>query len=105
MAAAQLPGDSLINNAAGQVLIDQQVVATWASWETCWTGTIGGDSLAFVGTAADETVYAKVSGRVRATFGAGDDNFLADQAPRVGSVLDAFSCSVQSPSRHLVGSD
>ena len=82
------PGDTLIDNAAGRMLIDQQVVATWAGLETFWTGTIGGDDLAFVGTAADETVYAKVSGRVRATFGAGDDNFRADQAPRAGSVLD-----------------
>ena len=70
------------------MLIDQQVVATWTGLETFWTGTINGDDLAFVGTAADETVYAKVSGRVRATFGAGDDNFRADQAPRAGSVLD-----------------
>ena len=82
------PGDTLIDNAAGRMLIDQQVVATWAGLETFWTGTIGGDDLAFVGTAADETVYAKVSGRVRATFGAGDDSFRADQAPRAGSVLD-----------------
>ncbi len=82
------PGDTLIDNAAGRMLIDQQVVATWTGLETFWTGTIGGDDLAFVGTAADETVYAKVSGRVRATFGAGDDSFLADQAPRAGSVID-----------------
>jgi len=86
--ALRTPGDTLIDNAAGRMLIDQQVVATWAGLETFWTGTIGGDDLAFVGTAADETVYAKVSGRVRATFGAGDDNFRADQAPRAGSVLD-----------------
>ena len=86
--ALPTPGDTLIDNAAGRMLIDQQVVATWAGLETFWTGTIGGDDLAFVGTAADETVYAKVSGRVRATFGAGDDNFRADQAPRAGSVLD-----------------
>ena len=82
------PGDTLIDNAAGRMLIDQQVVATWTGLETFWTGTIGGDDLGFVGTAADESVYAKVSGRVRATFGAGDDNFRADQAPRAGSVLD-----------------
>lgn len=86
--ALSTPGDTVIDNAAGRMLIDQQVVATWTGLETFWTGTIGGDDLAFVGTAADETVHAKVSGRVRATFGAGDDNFLADQAPRGGSVLD-----------------
>ena len=86
--ALTTPGDTLVDNAAGRMLIDQQVVATWTGLETFWTGTIGGDDLAFVGTAADETVYAKVSGRVRATFGAGDDSFLADQAPRAGSVLD-----------------
>ncbi len=86
--ALRTPGDTLIDNAAGRMLIDQQVVATWAGLETFWTGTIGGYDLAFVGTAADETVYAKVSGRVRATFGAGDDSFLADQAPRAGSVID-----------------
>jgi Ca2+-binding RTX toxin-like protein len=59
--------------------------------ETFWTGTSGvsgAGSLVFVGTAADETVYAKVTGQVRATFGAGDDTFRADQAPRAGSVID-----------------
>lgn len=86
--ALRTPGDTLIDNAAGRMLIDQQVVATWTGLETFWTGTIGGDDLTFVGTAADETVYAKVSGRVRATFGAGDDSLLADQAPRAGSALD-----------------
>ncbi len=86
------PGeDTVIDNAAGRMLIDQQVVATWTGMETFWTGSSavhGGNSLVFVGTAADETVYAKVAGRVRATFGAGDDSFLADQAPRAGSVID-----------------
>lgn len=86
------PGeDTLIDNAAGRMLIDQQVVATWTGMETFWTGSsavFGGNSLVFVGTAADETVHAKVAGQVRATFGAGDDSFLADQAPRAGSVVD-----------------
>ena len=81
-------GETVIDNAAGHMLIDQQVVATWSGLETFWTSTRGGDVLVFVGTAADESVYAKVSGRVRATFGAGDDSFRADQAPRAGSVLD-----------------
>ena len=86
------PGEAtLIDNAAGRMLIDQQVVATWTGMETFWTGSsavFGGNSLVFVGTAADETVYAQVAGQVRATFGAGDDSFLADQAPRAGSVID-----------------
>ena len=82
------PGDTLIDNAAGRMLIDQQVVATWTGLEDFWTGTINGDDLTFVGTAADETVYANVSGRVRATFGAGADGFLANQAPRARSVID-----------------
>ena len=72
------------------MLIDQQVVATWTGMETFWTGSsavFGGNSLVFVGTAADETVYAQVAGQVRATFGAGDDSFLADQVPRAGSVI------------------
>ena len=81
-------GETVIDNAAGQMLIDQQVVATWSGLETFWTSTRGGDHLVFVGTAADETVHAKVSGRVRAAFGAGDDSFRADQAPRAGSVID-----------------
>ncbi|QSR31526.1 hypothetical protein CFI00_13645 [Nocardioides sp. S5] len=81
-------GETVVDNAAGQLLIDQQVVATWSGLETFWTGTIGGEDLVFVGTAADETVNATVSGRVRATFGAGDDAFRADQSPRVGSVID-----------------
>jgi Ca2+-binding RTX toxin-like protein len=82
------PGDTVVDNATGRMLIDQQVVATWTGLETFWTGTIGGYAIDFIGTAADETVYAKVSGQVRATFGAGDDSFLADQAPRAGSVID-----------------
>jgi Ca2+-binding RTX toxin-like protein len=82
------PGDTVIDNTAGRMLIAQQVVATWTGLETFWTGTIGGYAITFVGTAADETVYAKVSGRVHAAFGAGDDTFLADQAPRAGSVID-----------------
>ena len=86
------PGEAtLIDNAAGRMLIDQQVVATWTGMETFWTGSsavFGGNSLVFVGTAADETVYAQVGGQVRATFGAGDDSLLADQAPRDGSVID-----------------
>ncbi len=86
--ALRSSGDTVIDNASGRLLIDQQVVATWSSLETFWTGTRGGDELVFVGTSADETVYAKVSGRVRATFGAGDDSFQADQAPRAGSVID-----------------
>ena len=81
-------GETVIDNEVGRLLIDQQVVATWSGLETFWTSTRGGDDLVFVGTAADETVYAEVSGRVRATFGAGDDSFLADQAPRAGSVID-----------------
>ncbi len=84
-------GDTIIDNAVGQLVIGQQVVATWSGMETFWTGTTaayGGGELIFVGTAADETVYAKVSGRVRATFGAGDDTFRADHTPRAGSVID-----------------
>lgn len=86
--ALRTSGDTVIDNAAEHLLINQQIVATWSSLETFWTGTRGGDELVFVGTAADETVYAKVSGRVRATFGAGDDSLRADQAPRAGSVID-----------------
>lgn len=89
--SAPRSGDTIIDNAVGQLVIGQQVVATWSGMETFWTGTsavYGGGSLVFVGTAADETVFAKVSGRVRATFGAGDDAFRADQAPRAGSVID-----------------
>ncbi len=85
--ALPVPGDTVIDNVAGELRIDQQVVVTWSGLETFWTGTIGGDELAFVGTAADETVNAKVSGRVRAAFGGGDDTFRADQAPRIGSVI------------------
>jgi len=55
-------GNTVVDNAAGQLLIDQRVVATWSGLETFWTGTIGGDDLTFVGTAADETVNARVSG-------------------------------------------
>lgn len=89
--SAPRSGDTIIDNAVGQLVIGQQVVATWSGMETFWTGTsavYGGGSLVFVGTAADETVHAQVSGRVRATFGAGDDIFRADQAPRAGSVID-----------------
>lgn len=41
-------GDTIIDNAVGQLVIDQQVVATWSGMETFWTGTsavYGGGSL------------------------------------------------------------
>ncbi len=81
-------GDVVVDNATGRLLVDQQVVATWSSLESFWTGTTGGHELRFVGTDADETLTANVSGRVRATFGAGADSFRANQAPRAGSAVD-----------------
>ena len=82
-------GDTVIDNAIGRLKIGRQVVATWSGMETFFIETTGGDDLTFVGTRADETVHAAVSGRVRATFGAGDDSFRAFQAPpRAGSVID-----------------
>ena len=51
------------------------------------TGTIDGASLRFVGTAADETVVARVSGPIHATFGAGDDSLVIDEAPGAGSSI------------------
>jgi Ca2+-binding RTX toxin-like protein len=82
------PGDVVVDNTAGRFLVDQQVMMSWSGMESFWTGTTDGHELAFVGTEADETLNVNVSGRVRATFGAGDDSFRANQAPRAGSAVD-----------------
>lgn len=80
-------GAKVIDNAAGTLTVDQQVVATWAGLENFQTGTINGAPLRFVGTAADEEVVATVSGPIHATFGAGDDSLVIDEAPRAGSSI------------------
>jgi Ca2+-binding RTX toxin-like protein len=80
-------GATLIDNAAGTLTVDQQVVATWSGLESFQTGTIDGAPLRFVGTAADETVLARVSGPIHAAFGAGDDSLVIDEAPGAGSSI------------------
>ena len=80
-------GAKVIDNAAGILTVDQQVVATWTGLETFHTGTIDGAPLRFVGTAADEELVARVSGPIHATFGAGDDSLVIDEAPRAGSSI------------------
>lgn len=80
-------GAKVIDNAAGILTVDQQVVATWTGLENFHTGTINGAPLRFVGTAADEELVAGVSGPIHATFGAGDDSLVTDEAPRAGSSI------------------
>ncbi|MBC2931844.1 calcium-binding protein [Nocardioides sp. zg-1228] len=81
-------GATTIDNASGTLVVDQQVIATWSGLETFYTGTIGGAPLQFVGTAADEALVARASGPVDASFGAGDDTLVADEAPRAGSSIE-----------------
>jgi Ca2+-binding RTX toxin-like protein len=80
-------GAKVIDNAAGVLTVDQQVVATWSGLESFHTGTINGAPLRFVGTAADEELVASVSGPIHATFEAGDDSLVTDEAPRAGSSI------------------
>jgi Ca2+-binding RTX toxin-like protein len=80
-------GAKVIDNAAGILTVDQQVVATWTGLETFHTGTINGASLRFVGTAADEELVGRASGPIHATFGAGDDSLVTNEAPRAGSSI------------------
>jgi Ca2+-binding RTX toxin-like protein len=80
-------GAKVIDNATGTMTVDHQVMATWTGLERFETGTINGAPLRFVGTAADEELVARVSGPIHATFGAGDDSLVIDEAPRAGSSI------------------
>ena len=96
-------GAKVIDNAAGVLTVDQQVVATWTGLETFHTGTINGAPLRFVGTAADEELVARVSGPIHATFGAGDDSLVIDEAPPAGSSIAGGGRPQRRLRQHGVG--